>query len=398
MIIRQNDKVKLNKKQSFIIALLLLLFVTTNAFAQQTIVGESEEKTFLLLPESKESVKTEKVSPHIAILDYDPQATYPKRIQLRMRAYDMSGIFKVFVQGEEVTNAGNYFYTKELVLKGGANVVKVRAIDKHGNVSEKKITFNCDMEMSANRGCHDYLLVFVTNKFKDSYKSLDKSKEQALGIARVLENEYKFKAKVVENPSLDTIRATLEDYYQKFANKTMESYGQLLVLMTSHVEFVDENSFFLVTNGTKKSDISGSALPFIDLREAINSMPVRQGLLLLDAYHSPQQIKGLPFGSKNNANSKGEPILNKLEMNISSRTRLRYRRFITSYVSNEYSSTSSWTLDKLYNALTANDKVVLKLQDIWEKYLVMEENAKTNNLSFTRSRKDVSFIFVRKRK
>jgi formylglycine-generating enzyme required for sulfatase activity len=130
----------------------------------------------------------------------------------------------------------------------------------------------------------DHALFFAVQDY-DNWTDLNNPIRDAEAIAQQLRTKYEFDdLKIVTNPTLETIQATLNQYL----TKTYGSDDQLFIFFSGHGAFNDltTEGFFIPKAGLKNDPYQNSYLPLTRLERIISNIPCAHILLTIDACYS----------------------------------------------------------------------------------------------------------------
>lgn len=157
----------------------------------------------------------------------------------------------------------------------------------------------------------DYALLFATNTYPNlpADKQLKNAVADARAIAEELRDHYGFETQVVEDPTVDQIITTLQQYQAKQYAKG----DQLLVFFAGHGIY-DQEHFkqgFLLGSDSKapgNDRTMRSYLSHDDLRHILDALPVKHILLIIDACYGGSFGEGRARSSSDYADKTGEEI------------------------------------------------------------------------------------------
>lgn len=173
----------------------------------------------------------------------------------------------------------------------------------------------------------DYALFFAVKDY-DEWTDLRNPIKDAKAIAADLEQNYGFRAEVVENPTLDEIGQKLEEYRQK----TYAKDAQLLIFFSGHGEFVEstKEGFFIPKEGSLNDPFQRSYLPHSRLERAVTTIPCRHILLAIDACYSGTFDDYLAFGKGKLGDRPGEGKKSEQQRFIDRVLKYQSRLYLTS--------------------------------------------------------------------
>ena len=134
------------------------------------------------------------------------------------------------------------------------------------------------------RPTKDHALFFAIQDY-DAWTDLKNPIRDAEAIAQQLRGNYEFDdLKIVTNPTLETIQATLNQYL----TKTYGPDDQLFIFFSGHGAFNDltAEGFFIPKAGLKNDPFQNSYLPLTRLERIISNIPCAHILLTIDACYS----------------------------------------------------------------------------------------------------------------
>ena len=134
------------------------------------------------------------------------------------------------------------------------------------------------------RPTKDHALFFAIQDY-DHWTDLKNPIRDAEAIAQQLRTNYEFDdLKIVTNPTLETIQATLNQYL----TKTYGPDDQLFIFFSGHGAFNDltAEGFFIPKGGLKNDPYQNSYLPLTRLERIISNIPCAHILLTIDACYS----------------------------------------------------------------------------------------------------------------
>jgi formylglycine-generating enzyme required for sulfatase activity len=145
----------------------------------------------------------------------------------------------------------------------------------------------------------DHALFFAVQDY-DQWTDLKNPIRDAQAIAQKLRTDYGFDdTKIVTNPTLETIQATLNQYL----TKTYGADDQLFIFFSGHGSFNDltKEGFFIPKSGLKNDPFQNSYLALTRLESSISNIPCAHILLTIDACYSGTFNKKIAI-------DKGDPI------------------------------------------------------------------------------------------
>ena len=134
------------------------------------------------------------------------------------------------------------------------------------------------------RPTKDHALFFAIQDY-DAWTDLKNPIRDAEAIAQQLRTNYEFDdLKIVTNPTLEIIQATLNQYL----TKTYGPDDQLFIFFSGHGAFNDltAEGFFIPKGGLKNDPFQNSYLPLTRLERIISNIPCAHILLTIDACYS----------------------------------------------------------------------------------------------------------------
>lgn len=158
----------------------------------------------------------------------------------------------------------------------------------------------------------DYALFFAVSDYSE-WQDLRNPISDARKIAKELRDNYGFGTKIVNNPTLDKIVTTLQEY----SNYSYANDGELFIFFSGHGEFTQtQEGFFIPSDGKLSDNIQRTYLPHARLERIVNSIPCNHILLALDACYSgtfDDEIALLKGDDRPNANNRSSFIKRKLK-------------------------------------------------------------------------------------
>lgn len=176
------------------------------------------------------------------------------------------------------------------------------------------ISFSTSALQKPRKG-KDYAVFFAVNNYQSTkITALQNPINDAKLIAEHLRSMYDFDTKVVENPTYDIIRSTLNAYRDSFRTNRFDNDGQLLVFFSGHGRNEANVGYFLPAD-VNPDDIERSAFSYNNWRGKIDNISCKHILVAIDACYSgtfdPQfgmRSDGL-FGTRAGELSEGERLV-----------------------------------------------------------------------------------------
>ena len=167
-----------------------------------------------------------------------------------------------------------------ITLNEGGNILRLSVEDEDGNVavSERKIiasTVGIVTELERR----DFALLFATDVYAE-WNDLVNPVNDAKTIGQELRDNYNFDVEILENPTQDQILIKIREY----AQKSYMEYDQLFIFFAGHGlydEFLGQG-YIVCSNSKRKDEAKSSYISHSVLRNAIDNIPTRHTLLMMD--------------------------------------------------------------------------------------------------------------------
>ena len=197
---------------------------------------------------------------------------------------DSSGVSKVVVGGTAAQRQGNHF-TAEVELTRGDNVIRIRAIDRLGNVSDKEITIFRPYSDPIIRKGKDYALLLAVDDY-EHWTQLQKPVSDAETIQHDLETLYGFQTRLIKNPTQAGILKAIREY----AEMDYSDDDQLFIFFAGHGHFDETFEVgYLVARDTQLPNEDVAMLSYVShsvIRDIIDAMNCKHIFLVLDTCYS----------------------------------------------------------------------------------------------------------------
>jgi hypothetical protein len=161
-----------------------------------------------------------------------------KRISVKGRAIDKSGIYEVNVNNVEARLTEGGYFTSDILLAVGENKIRVKATDTKNNVSEKVFTIirksqsQATPEYSSEGSPGIYYALVIGNNEYEYLPKLISAKNDAMEVSKVLKNEYGFKIQILRDATRQQIVNALNNL-----RKTVSVDDSVLIYYAGHGEF-----------------------------------------------------------------------------------------------------------------------------------------------------------------
>ena len=198
-------------------------------------------------------------------------------------ASDKSGISAVFLYKEgnnnSIGSSENGKFSFNVELNEGINKFTVKAKDNSSNSKNEKIIITYKSTRK------DYALFIVADNPSSDFQNIPTAKKDVDKLADLLESEYGFLPKILDNPTVAEFRTELKRYYEKQYNEN----DQLFVYFVGHgdidVGFDGEPSeYYFVLKG------ENGRLTQKSFKKQLNSLPVKQILFVANACYSGAEV------------------------------------------------------------------------------------------------------------
>ncbi len=231
--------------------------------------------------------------------DEDIAIVETRNTEVRVSAYDKSGIKEIRINGVKAKYLYTGEYTAKLKLFTGGNLINIIATDNFGNESKTELELICSYQYELDlKGGQYYALIVGVNDYKDdNIPDLDKPIADAEALKNVLTSLYTFdenNVSFLKNPS----RSDLINELDMFADKLNDN-DNLLIFYAGHGFWDDfkEIGYWLPSDaetGDKSTWIRNSTI-----KDFIGAVKTKQTLLITDACFSGSIFKtrGLKAGN-----------------------------------------------------------------------------------------------------
>ena len=197
---------------------------------------------------------------------------------------DSSGISEVVVGGAAAQRQGNRF-TAEVELTRGDNVIRIRAIDRLGNASDKEITIFRPYSDPIIRKGKDYALLLAVDDY-EHWTQLQKPVSDAETIQHDLGTLYGFQTRLIKNPTQAGILKAIREY----AEMDYSDDDQLFIFFAGHGHFDETFEVgYLVARDTQLPNEDVAMLSYVShslIRDIIDAMNCKHIFLVLDTCYS----------------------------------------------------------------------------------------------------------------
>jgi tetratricopeptide (TPR) repeat protein len=269
---------------------------------KQLLNGNNNHDVTLKLQELKKKLKMDVTGPVISILNptfnTDNSVTIPatKRSPFYGQATDSSGVAEVKVNDQlirKIEEDGGF--NIELTLHPGGNIIRVSAIDKYENISEKIYTINVSAEEAKSETLADipfllnsidyHAIIIAEQDYNDDgFIDLKKPISDAKDLKDILMKNYTFPEKNIMLLS-NVGRTALLDSIEKKCN-TLKDNDNLLIFYAGHGDKKTVGGQitggYLIPTDAKKGSWS-SYINSEDLKQSIKYSPAKHILLIVDA-------------------------------------------------------------------------------------------------------------------
>lgn len=265
--------------------------------------NNNQSDVALKLLELKKKLKMDVTGPEITIINptfnVDNSVVIPaskSSLPFFGQATDSSGIAYVYVNDKPVRKIeedGGFNTT--LDLHPGENIVRVSAIDKYDNKSEKTYKLNlsaeeakseslADIQFLSNSPNYHAIIIAEQDYHDDGFKDLKKPISDAKELKDILEKNYVFNEKnvmLLSNVSRTEILDSIEGEC-----KTLKDNDNLLIFYAGHGDkkMVGNQiaGGYLIPTDAKKGSW-GTYISSDDLKQSIKYSPAKHILLIVDA-------------------------------------------------------------------------------------------------------------------
>ena len=197
---------------------------------------------------------------------------------------DSSGVSEVVIGAAIAQRQGNRF-TAEVQLTRGDNVIRIRAIDRLGNASDKEITIFRPYSDPIIRKGKDYALLLAVDDY-EHWTQLQKPVSDAETIQRDLETLYGFQTRLIKNPTQADILKAIREY----AEMDYSDDDQLFIFFAGHGHFDETFEVgYLVARDTQLPSEDVAMLSYVShsvIRDIIDAMNCKHIFLVLDTCYS----------------------------------------------------------------------------------------------------------------
>ena len=197
---------------------------------------------------------------------------------------DSSGVSEVVVGGIATQRQRNRF-TAEVELTRGDNVIRIRAIDRLGNASDKEITIFRPYSDPIIRKGKDYALLLAVDDY-EHWTQLQKPVSDAEMIQHDLETLYGFQTRLIKNPTQAGILKAIREY----AEMDYSDDDQLFIFFAGHGHFDETFEVgYLVARDTQLPNEDVAMLSYVShsvIRDIIDAMNCKHIFLVLDTCYS----------------------------------------------------------------------------------------------------------------
>lgn len=197
---------------------------------------------------------------------------------------DSSGVSEVVVGGAAAQRQGNHF-TAEVELTRGDNVIRIRAIDRLGNASDKEITIFRPYSDPIIRKGKDYALLLAVDDY-EHWTQLQKPVSDAETIQHDLGTLYGFQTRLIKNPTQAGILKAIREY----AEMDYSDDDQLFIFFAGHGHFDETFEVgYLVARDTQLPNEDVAMLSYVShslIRDIIDAMNCKHIFLVLDTCYS----------------------------------------------------------------------------------------------------------------
>ena len=256
--------------------------------------GNHDLRVFKL--KEKESVVVDNVSPEISL--FQPQITRgmrktnEKKITIRGKAIDESGIYEVLVNGADAQLSADGSFWAEVRLRIGENTLEVIAEDMKGNRATKSFTVIRESSSKSappfvietpQRSTGDYWALIIGIDDYDSWDDLKTPMRDASTLRRVLLDNYTFDDDRVFTVYNDkATRRGIMDAMDDLVNRVQPN-DNLLIFYAGHGYLDDQrNEGYWVPQDARKGK-TADYVSNADIRTQIGGMDAKHVLLISDA-------------------------------------------------------------------------------------------------------------------
>jgi len=275
-----------------------------NTQTLQPVVAEAEEPE--VQPEEPEIVTHDTKPPRLALssppdADKGEIATTESDIEVRGRASDDSGIYKIRVNNEEAAVSADGTFRRNIRLAYGRNNVQILATDLKDNTAEMNFVIlrSSGDDSDAGRGVGaveepqetlpstgiNYALIIGIQTYDDpDITDLDEPVADAQQLQEVLTNNYAFDpshVKLLQNPDKEALFQELDAFAQK-----VKPEDSLLIFYAGHGMWDQqfEQGYWLPKDAS--DDSRAQWISNSDIRDYIRAIQSRHTLLITDACFS----------------------------------------------------------------------------------------------------------------
>jgi len=222
-------------------------------------------------------------------------------IKIRGFAMDPHGVVKVMVNKQPAVLADNGEFTIDMYLQMGDNKIVVEAVD--GNLISSTNTFNVTRKLEDIITTGKYIgLIIGANSYEGYWPSLKNAVNDALGVAKILKEDYHF----------DTVytiidkQATRRNILQKFEwlSKNISKDDNLLIYYSGHGQFNKGlNKGYWVPVDAAENSVA-DYISNNDVKTFVGGIPSKHTLLVTDACFAGDIFRGaktesIPFDPNN---------------------------------------------------------------------------------------------------
>ena len=176
-------------------------------------------------------------------------------------------------------------FTAEVELTRGDNVIRIRAIDRLGNASDKEITIFRPYSDPIIRKGKDYALLLAVDDY-EHWTQLQKPVSDAEMIQHDLETLYGFQTRLIKNPTQAGILKAIREY----AEMDYSDDDQLFIFFAGHGHFDETFEVgYLVARDTQLPNEDVAMLSYVShsvIRDIIDAMNCKHIFLVLDTCYS----------------------------------------------------------------------------------------------------------------
>lgn len=235
-------------------------------------------------------------------------------VEVRGRAVDENGIYRVTVNGNEAhLSADQSFSYRQRLAFGQVTRISIIAMDPEGNMGkEVREVFRTTESTSTRR---DRAILFGISRYR-FWSDLDNPVRDADVLATSLREQYGFDVEVKRNSSVGEIRNILKEE----ASAEFGPTDQLLLFFAGHGQEDDQIGDGLLIGSTSdcRQGYDPSCMTYGKLAELIEDIPARRVLVVIDGCFSGvfgERIRG-DLQDANEARQAGMPDIEWIERSL----------------------------------------------------------------------------------